>query len=291
MTVPFRWNIERECEVAGLLRDVSSAGLGGWFDELRACAARVLALSRDGDLVFVGRSPENLHDYLSGVLRGTSWKRRLTLLNISLRGVSADSLHPTRVEVAKEHFRALALNPAALICRSRPIVLVDLVYYGWTFESLSDFLLSWAADDHQDVPAVRKKLRFLAITRRSSRGVNAERWTDDAKWLADFPKGAAQSTPVEREIWSNWGDTQAKTVHSNPPALWGSVELQTPPYCEGNLEALSFAVRLYKKGRARGEQLSFSRLLAAQPEMRFAWLRRLVGEMRRTSRVRGVPPW
>ena len=37
----------------------------------------MVASAGDGDLVFVGRSPESLYDYLGGILAETSWKGAL----------------------------------------------------------------------------------------------------------------------------------------------------------------------------------------------------------------------
>ena len=291
MTAPFRWHIEKESEVAGLLEGLPAPSLHGLLDDLRSCAARVLALSRDSDLVFVGRSPENLNDYLKGVLHGTSWAHRISSLNISLRAVSVAALKrdfPDKLAVAKAHFRELRLDPETLIHRERPVALVDLVCYGWTFESLSDFLLSWAEEEQIDVPALRRKLRFLGITSRSTPRPKCKNSVDKASWLRPFPKDAVRLSPIDWPLWNTWGNEQQKTVVSNPPGCWGRRDLQRPPHRKENLEALRLAVELYRQGRARTERLALARALSAQPEMQHGWLRGLVGELRgrrRSSRL------
>jgi hypothetical protein len=76
---PFRWDLAGQARLGSLLDDVPAPDL--WFlDELVACAARVLALSADGDLHFVGRSMDSMYDLLSGALRETSWNERLSVL-------------------------------------------------------------------------------------------------------------------------------------------------------------------------------------------------------------------
>jgi hypothetical protein len=47
------------------------------LDDLRPCASSVVGRCGGGRLVFVGRSPESLFDYLSGVFDGTAWEGRL----------------------------------------------------------------------------------------------------------------------------------------------------------------------------------------------------------------------
>jgi hypothetical protein len=47
------------------------------------------------------------------------------------------------------------------------------------------------------------------------------------------------------------------------------------------LACLRFALELHERGRERGERERFAAELAARPEMRNAWLRRLVLELRR----------
>ena len=88
---PFRWDVAGQARLGSLLDDVAAPDL--WFlDELVACAARVLALSADGDLYFVGRSMDSLYDLLSGALRETSWNDRLNILPLSMWGTAVVAL-------------------------------------------------------------------------------------------------------------------------------------------------------------------------------------------------------
>ena len=52
----------------------------GYADELEDCCAKIVARSEGRELVFVGRSPENFFDYLSGVFQGTDFARQIHLL-------------------------------------------------------------------------------------------------------------------------------------------------------------------------------------------------------------------
>jgi hypothetical protein len=88
---PSRWDVAGRARLGSLLDDVAPPDL--WFlDELVACAARVLALSGDGDLYFVGRSMDSMYDLLTGALRETSWRERLRLPPFSMWRTSAAGL-------------------------------------------------------------------------------------------------------------------------------------------------------------------------------------------------------
>ncbi len=65
----FRWNIARREQLGRLVTGESVEGLPWILEEVRRCAARVIAMAGDSQLVFVGRSPEALFDYLTGRLR------------------------------------------------------------------------------------------------------------------------------------------------------------------------------------------------------------------------------
>ncbi|HEY7768416.1 tetratricopeptide repeat protein, partial [Longimicrobium sp.] len=91
--VPFRWDVSRREQLGRLLEAElppvppwhSGRGMIGLLPELRPCAAGVVARAGDARLVFVGRSLENVFDYLSGILSDTEWPGRCELLLVSLR--------------------------------------------------------------------------------------------------------------------------------------------------------------------------------------------------------------
>ena len=62
---PFRWNLARRAELGRLVEGVRAASYPEMLDDLAECAARVVATAGATTMVFVGRSPESLFDYLS----------------------------------------------------------------------------------------------------------------------------------------------------------------------------------------------------------------------------------
>ena len=95
MAKPFRWDIKRREQLGSLVDVPVEYPFPGLIPGLRHACARILALSEDSDLVFVGRSPESFFDYLSGMLLGTSWAGRLCLLNVSMRHRSLAEIRAT----------------------------------------------------------------------------------------------------------------------------------------------------------------------------------------------------
>src|SRR5580704_17106085 len=120
-------------------------------DRLLRCAANVLRAGDVSDFVFVGRSLESVYDLLSGVLSRTTWYDRVQLLQLSLRNHSPEEFHqccPDRAVSLWSYFRACQLTPQQIVERPRPVVFIDVVDRGSTFDSLSRLLRFWS--DHAD---------------------------------------------------------------------------------------------------------------------------------------------
>lgn len=282
---PFRWNLSRPEQLVHL-----SAGTTARtpldLDDLRRCAARVLGLAGNADLVFVGRSPESLFDYLSGVLYGSSWEARLNLLLFSARGWPVRSIrraYPGAVEAMHTQLGEIGLAPDQLVRRSRPLAFVDLVASGETFGHLNGLLEEWSTELGLTPRSWRSRIRFIGIVAQGKNSPNAWRWSQHADWLHAYPPGAARNVSVPWPLWDFLGNRQAKVTPSNPPSRWGDEALCRPPRESGHLEALRGAAEFFNLGCQ--ERAPFAALLAAQPTMRQAWFRALVLDLRsRTTR-------
>ena len=290
--VPFRWDVRRR-EQLGRLLDAPPPPRPSWWiptrwrdllPEVRTCSARVLARAGDARLVFVGRSPENLFDYLTGALADTAWADRCELLSVSIPwGDVHDVLPRASVEGLRAQFRALGLSPAEIAAAPRPVAFVDLVSSGTTFGSLSATLATWARAEGVDVHAVRRRLRFVGITDRGKNSPNAWRWFQRVEWAGDYPRSALRGVTVPYWFWTWLGNHQAKTMRSNSAEHWGTDNLMRPPRDPEAFEALRTAVRLHEHARSRDERARFAAELAARVEMREPWLRSLVVGIRRSG--------
>ena len=283
MSVPFRWDLARREQLGRLVDGPCAPSYPEILEDIRACSARVLSLSRDSDLLFLGRSPESIFDYLSGALRDTSWASRLDLVNLSLRGQDLKEIrreYPDRLRLFYEHLTALALDPTSLLARARPVAFVDLVNSGATYAHLTEVLMAWARETGDSTKAMVKRIRFVGITWRTKTSPNTERWHQDAAWLADFPGDAVKNVSIPGVLWDYLGNRQQKVALSNPPWRWGDWETKQPPHYEKNIEALRLAVRMYDAGADQKERMQLAREISATAEFRQAWLRVLTSELK-----------
>jgi hypothetical protein len=262
-----------------------AASYPGFMEELRVCCARVLALAGDALLVFVGRSPESLFDYLSGVLAQSSWSERCILLNLSLWQGSGDRHQrvttPAR-EALQAQVRELGLDPMSIMRSRNPVALIDVIASGGSLGRLVQ-LLTVAPGSPSDAEAVRRRLRIVGITERKKNSPNTWRWHQQVSWAAQFRPSVLKSVSVPWHLWDYLGNVQEKVARTNPPGRWGDSEMFRPPREARHAAALRLALAVYERGCQAPERLAFASELARQPAMRSRWLRQLVLEIRRTA--------
>jgi hypothetical protein len=286
----FRWDITRREQLGRLVLDDEP---DPWFaiilEEVRLCCARVIAMAGDARLVFLGRSPESLYDYLTGALAGTSWARRCTLLNISLKGSDCvwTDLDSTTRSAFSEQFRARDLDPAAIAASDHPIALVDLIYGGETFGKLTALLFAWAAAERVDDRALRRRLRIVGITERQDAGPKSQRWRR-LDWAERFPPRAVKGVSIPPWFWTRLGDSEQKVSRSNPPARWADPEMARPPRGPQHVEGLRLALALHNAGRASVERDALAAAIANEPAIRHRWCRTLVSELRSVARPKRI---
>ena len=289
MRTVFRWNITRREQLGRLVDGEPVEVHPDWLEELRACCARVIAMAGDARLVFIGRSPEQLYDYLTGALANTSWSGRLTLINLSLKSTGSDSREPDAAAfgVLREQFAAERLDPRAIVTSPHPVALIDLIYGGETFGKLTDFLVSWTAVSGIDWRAVRRRLRIVGITERHETSPRTWRWRT-LPWAARYRPSALKGVSIPYWFWSHLGDSEKKVSRANPPVRWGDPEMARPPRGDDFTEALRVAVALHDIGRTRAERDLLAAAISVQPSVREAWCRRLAAELRAASRPKRI---
>jgi hypothetical protein len=281
--IPFRWDLARRQQLGSLLDGARAESYRGFFDDLRACCVRVVAAAADGDMVFVGRSPESIFDYVSGALGGTSWSGRAVLLNFSMRYETAEEVartNPSGLRAMGDQLAALGLSPGEIAASARPKVLVDLVAGGGTFGHLLELLEHAARHGGVDGAAVRRRIRFLGITERSKNSPNTWRWYQRAAWAGRLPRRALRSVSVPYRLWTYLGNYQKKVGRWHPPLFWGAEDLLHPPRESESLEALRLAYTIHERASEPGERRRFASALAAQRELREPGVRRLVLALR-----------
>jgi hypothetical protein len=287
---PFRWDVSRREQLGRLLIGLRARTYRGFMGDLLRCSAGVLDRAGDADLLFVGRSLESLFDLLSGLLADTSWRDRLALLNVSFSATVPRDIpgmpSGTRAAIRRQ-LRAVALTPAELVARPRPVALVDVVVTGDSLGSLLELLVGWARGTQVDEAAVRRRLRVVGLTPRQPTSPHTWRWQQRAAWAAGFPRSDLQGLAIPWRLFSYLANWQAKVTPSNPPSRWASEDLARPPRTSEHHEALRLARWLYTEGTTRARRRQLVRWLAQQPAMRERWLRALVSELR--GRAAPVP--
>jgi hypothetical protein len=288
----FRWNISRREQLGRLPLDEPDFGYYSFervLPELRRCSARVLAMAGDSRLVFIGRSPESLYDYLTGALSGTSWADRSSILNLSLktRGGVWDTMDAAARSAMCEQFRTVGVDPASIASSPKPTTFIDLIYAGETFEKLVQLLLAWAGEVGIDDRLMRRRVRIIGITERDETGAKGPRWKR-TKWAAHFQPRDLKGVAVPGWFWGFLGDYQKKVSRSNPPSRWGDPEMARPPRESEHREALRGALAIHNAGRTRVERDALAAELSQQPSVRHVWCRVLAAELRAASRRKRV---
>src|SRR5512145_1773951 len=205
----FRWNIAKREQLGRLVVGEPVLPSVHFLPTLRACAAHVVAFAANADLIFVGRSPENLFDYMSGMFMGTSWAERCTLLPISLR-VNAKAplrhVYPAALAAGYDLLAAYTLAPDQILHRPRPIAFIDLVASGETFGHLATVLVERAHAQQVDVPALKQKLRFIGLTWRTKTSPNTWRWQQHHPWTTRFAHHQIKNGSIPAWLWAYWGN-------------------------------------------------------------------------------------
>jgi hypothetical protein len=281
MPGPFRWDVRHREQLGTLVSSRSS--LPDHMDELRLASARIVARAGDAELVFVGRSLENVFDYLGAVLADTSWSERPRLLSISLWSTTVADLSPEQIDGFRDHARAVGLAPAAIIERPHATAFVDVVASGGTMEAIASLLLQWSRDEGADVRKLRDRLRFVGLTRRRKTSPNTPRWHQHAEWARELAPSAFKNVSLPPRLWSHLADDQPKVSRRHPPSEWSPDHEPSPTHDPAQLEALGLARALHEAGLTRQEREAWSALLAKEPCMRWPWCRGLVGEVRGRS--------
>lgn len=279
MDHPFRWDLARREHLGRLVGDDPPLD-PSLVETIRRLAGRVLAEAGDSTLVFLGRSPESLFDYLSGSLQETPWEQRLVLLNLSLRGLHGGAELNKYGPAGRAILAGVGLAPRALSQAPRPVALVDLIATGQTFERLMAFLDQWAAATQLAPEAYRRRLRVVGITIKSHNSPKTWRWRQQEPWARSFRPSALRGISLPYPEWSYFGDSQAKVTPSLPTWRWADPGARRPPRDPEHLDGLRQAVAIRRRAEDRAERRAFARYLTTLAAMRHPWFRRLVTAIR-----------
>ena len=244
---PFRWDLVRPDALGSLLDGVAEPDL--WYlDELVDCAAKVRERAGDADLYFVGRSVDSLFDLLSGALQGSARADRLHQLPLSLYQHDGARLTAPEEAQLRTNLASEGLSPDRLQ-RGRATAFVDLVHEGSTFGNLYAVLRAWVDDERAQWDVIRRRLRFVGITRRTSTSPKTWRWQQHAPWVAELPASAVANVSLDPRVWGWLGNEQSKTAPSFRRTRWSQPDAAGPQRDDRTRSALAEAVALVEAGR------------------------------------------
>ncbi|MEM8530366.1 MAG: hypothetical protein AAGF95_05940 [Chloroflexota bacterium] len=294
MIVPFRWNITKREQLGRLIKSEGALPYPTFADELLECCARIFSFCDNADLYFIGRSPESLFDYLSGLLAPTSWANRCVLLNLALRNYMFDSHHrsyptllrhtdPRSIALVRNHLQVLKLTPHDIITCQRKVAFVDLVASGTTFKHLAEILFEWTRESRLSLKALKQHLCFIGITPRKKTSPNTWRWQQQHRWVQQLRPGTIKNVSIPGYLWDYLGNYQQKVTPSNPPWRWDDRQMSQPSYNGATLAALELAVHLYDLGNSAEHRRRFAAQLARAPGIKHQWYRAIMHEVRRVG--------
>lgn len=286
MTRPFRWSLANR-EQLGHLPDLAVDARPpnrAFMAELRRASARILALSHGADLAFIGRTPENFFDYLSGVFLTVQDAPALHIVQYSLRwpgeaGIAG--LAPDKVDALFDYFRAEGIDPASIATGPRPLALVDFIASGGTMHHLIELLKRQSETDGVDWNSVQRRLMIIGLTRRTKNSPNTWRWQQNQSWLHLIPDTKIVNVSADWGFIYDLANVQRKVTPSNHPGRWGEAEGRGEPPSNDQLAALAFAINLFDRGQTREERLALAAGIAKTHQMRQAATRALVAALKR----------
>ncbi|MGN9779424.1 hypothetical protein ACTMS0_27260 [Micromonospora sp. H33] len=286
VSLPFRWDLVTPDQLGSMLAGTPEPEL--WFvDDLAECSGKVLARSGNGDLLFVGRSLDSMFDLLSGALTDIPTEQCLARLPFSFarravldgRGKwHVPALSAKQRTAARRVLADLDLAPHALARRSRPATFVDVVHEGSTFTELFNLLDDWIVESREPWDVIRRKLRFLGVTRRQQTSPNTWRWQQHAEWTRRLPGASVLNVSLHPFVWSYFGDHQPKLTRSFRPDQWLTPD-NGPDRDDKARQALAEAVALVRYGRSTLGRRALASAINHEPALAQPWLRSLVRQL------------
>jgi len=282
MPKPFRWTIAKR-EQLGTLASGPVSLDPAFVTELRETAGRVLAMADDADLAFIGRTPENFFDYLSGAFADVDGVPKLHLVQFSLRAMWPDEatvFRDANMTALADYFALEGVDPAAIAAGERRLALVDMVQYGGTMHSLVLVLRELARRARVDWNAVQRRLSIIGLRVRTKNSPNTWRWEQHQDWLDLIPDTDIKNVSASDGFVTTITGFQTKVTEPFELSRWSAPEKGAPEASPEQRDAIARALHLYDLGRTREERHALAACIAQTQQMRQAATRALVLALR-----------
>lgn len=282
---PFRWNIAKREQLGALLSSTPPRNIrrNGFLDDIRETAARLIAMADEADFAFIGRTPENFFDYLSGAFAEIDDAPALHLVQFSLRWAGengVEAMDPKKLAGFFDYLEEEKLTPAAIASAPRPLALVDFISEGGTMENLIRLLKLHAERDGTDWNAVQRRLKIIGLRVRTHNSPNTWRWQQHQDWLHLIPDTTIKNVSVPADLLYFIANTQPKVTTAHVPGRWDAIERSREPILSDQLEGLAVAVELYDAGLTREERQKLATIISSTPKMRQSATRHIVSALK-----------
>ncbi|WP_155297888.1 hypothetical protein [Deinococcus kurensis] len=263
---PRVWDVTRP-DGLGVTPDLGEAG--AYLPALRAALAGVLVAAAGRDLVFVGRSPDPLRAYLSGLLGGVDAPQRVSALNVSLLNAT---LTPAQTLALRPLLAGVGLRPAELTREDRRAALVDVVASGGTFAQLHRVLRGWAAGEGLGTTCVARRVSAVGLLRAGYARPGAWRWSAQP----ELRGVQTRSVLTDPALWHWLAEDGPKLAPRFPVTAWPSPPLTLPGRTDETLGALAQARALVLLGQDPAERQRMAAALIRAGGLADAGLRPLI---------------
>lgn len=282
---PFRWTISKREQLGSLLADITPVNLNeaSFLDEVRTASARLIALADNADFAFIGRTPENFYDYLSGAFHEIEDMPALHLVHFSLRWAGdggVRSIDSTKLNAFMDYLIEEGVDAASMSKGPRPLALIDFVAHGGTIQNFVELLHLQAQRDGVDWNSVQRKLRIIGLRVRTHNSPNTWRWQQHQEWLGLMPDAVIKNVSAPAHLLYHLANDQPKVTHSFHPGRWDATGDEAAPIRSEQQQAIALAVQLYDVGTTRAERGLLAASIAKQRQMRQPATRRLVTRLK-----------
>lgn len=308
----FRWNIKRSEQLPREeVEFINKLPSGYWFfnkneinyihadskntiyvypefeEELIQTIAQILSNIRNGEMFFIGRSPEHIYDFLSGALEHIPvYHNKLHLVNISIRraydNTGYDGLEEKQKIAICQYLSKSGLHPKNIIQRKQRTCLIDFVHSGWTFDNLTNFLEKWCIEEKLSVKDMKMKIEFIIIEDETKEGKFIyNKYVNEHGW----GRNSLHRIYVKKRFWKACGDDLPKVTNSYTTNIWGE-ELEVDHSLD-RLIGIQFAKKMYELGKSlKGRKMLAKEMSKIGYAMRYTWYRSLVGAIRRNKQIK-----
>lgn len=287
MTAPFRWSLAKREQLGSLIgqQPIPNHDEHHFLPDLRATAARIIALSDDAHLVFIGRTPENFYDYLSGVFNDVDDAPNLYLIPFSMRWAGnrgIEAIAQAKRDGLLDALTALGVDPHTIARSARPFALVDYVAEGGTMENFIKLLHRTTQETTKDWPAVARKLRIIGLRTQTHNSPNTWRWQQHQDWLDLIPNITIKNVSAPAGFLGHIANQQDKVTQAHYEDRWAQPINHAEQPTQSQRQALAYAAHLYDLGRLRDERRALAKLIAREPQMNQTATRALVLRLKGT---------